>query len=216
MKPVSLPDIDSDICINMFNSHALKLAGPFLQHESKVLERLFHDSQEINNIVVIGSGPLAYGDLAISRGVRYFGIDPFYHASHKSPLINLINDKFENLERQKISEGKTIFVFWFNVAFYINDLFETINRLIKKGDIVFFSSWGSGTKTKILIKKYLKEVYKVGEKHSIIINSRCDEIAQFSLADNLLRRIDGVYKIDSFSNGINDVKIIFTEKNTNN
>ncbi|MBO9480692.1 hypothetical protein [Salinisphaera sp. G21_0] len=202
--------MDSHIAQNMLNSQSLRLTAPYLQHESGVLQNLIISDTKINNMVVVGSGPLTFRNLAISHDIGYYAVDPFYRVNSDANVINFINLHFESITRSQITKENVIFVFWFNVAFYIKDFSESVRRIVRKGDILFISSWGNGIQSKALLKKYLKSVYQTRDEGTIEI--MVDNILKFrpveSLADWLCEK---KCKIDQYSNAFNDINIIFTD-----
>ncbi|WP_257296771.1 hypothetical protein [Endozoicomonas sp. YOMI1] len=204
------PMMDSHIAKNMLNSQSLRITAPFLQHELSILQNLIIGDTKINNMVVVGSGPLTYRNLAILHNIGYYAVDPFYRVNSDANAINMINLHFESITRNQITKENVIFVFWFNVAFYIKNFAESVRRTVRKGDILFISSWGNGIESKALLKKYLKSVYQTKDERMIEI--MVNEILKFCPVESLSDWLcENKYKIGQYSNAFNDINIIFTE-----
>ncbi|MBO9494091.1 hypothetical protein J7438_08330 [Thalassotalea sp. G20_0] len=202
--------MDSHIAKNMLNSQSLRLTAPYLQHESAVLQNLIVGDTKINNMVVVGSGPLTFQNLAILHDIGYYAVDPFYRVNSDTNVINNINLHFESITRSQITYENVMFVFWFNVAFYINDFAESVRRIVRKGDILFISSWGNGIESKALLKKYLQSVYQTQDEGTIEI--MVNKILKFCPVETLSDWLcEKKYKIDQYSNTFNDINIIFTD-----
>jgi hypothetical protein len=55
--------------------------------------------------------------------------------------ITLLEKKFGDVHTDELPSGNSIYVFFFNILGYIDEPVSIINRLLKKGDILFISSW---------------------------------------------------------------------------
>ncbi len=191
--------------LKMFTPSALRMADPFLEHESSILEVVVESSPSLKNMVVVGSGPLAYSGYA-NGNILYVGVDPYFHIEcGQLENITSIKGSFEDLTRDDLREGPTIFVFWFNVFFYLEDPYRALNSILRNGDIVIHSTCSRDPKGKMTINRYFEEIYRGSSQ-----NYR-NTIEKISACQ---KRIGGkiflAKKIENFSNGINSVEVVYT------
>lgn len=127
------------------------------------------DTQGVESVVVVGAGPFIHLNTVLEHQKKYIGIDPCLYA----PVINsnkilVFNSFFEDVKREQLSlsEDNFIFLFCFNVMFYLERPEEHIKRLLEKGDIVIISQWSCSDYAVSLMKKYFHYVYKNEKKES--------------------------------------------------
>ena len=178
----------------------LNLAKPYLAEERQSLLALMEKEHLYSNslFIAIGAGPLIHLDVAISYNQTYVGIDPlineFINKLVKIPAngITIINKTLEEVNKCELPLGRQLFVFLFNVISYINDVAEHVNRLVRPGDFVFFSTW---SKTKESNKN----------KHDYFQHVNCEKLPfsekrNFMVsiidADALISRIEGVKQVE--------------------
>lgn len=152
--------------LNMYSPKALIAASVFLEHEKKVLTELIKKNPSINNMVVIGSGPMAYLSLATAFNKKYIGVDPFYRMrASDNQNVFYFDCKFEALQRSQLPGGSCLFIFWFNVLQYLDAPQITIDALVRPGDIFFHSTWSSHRQADNSMRSYFREVYKNTQYH---------------------------------------------------
>jgi hypothetical protein len=104
----------------MYNNCALSAAETYLHHEEETVIELLDKTPSIKNLVVIGSGPAAYRQIADDYGCQYIGIDPYYPLNRENdPNIIFFDCPFESIKRNQLPDGPCLFLFWFNVLHYL-------------------------------------------------------------------------------------------------
>ena len=113
-----------------------------------ILENLI--DKELHQLVVIGAGTLSYVEVATSLRINYVAVEPLINFYIQKELlfvlkqqsnISIIPENFGEFKENKLREGKRIFMFVFNVFAYIPNPIDKINQYLKKGDIIFISTW---------------------------------------------------------------------------
>lgn len=149
----------------MVHSDALQKASPYLDEEAAVLEDLLksHKTTASMTFCLIGGGTYHYFDLATQYTKKYFLIEPFpprnspVHVDQKR--VTLFPGTFEKYCTETLERrGNTIYVFWFNVVRYIENLVSSINQIVKEGDILFFSEWNETEKAEQVRTEYVNYV----------------------------------------------------------
>ena len=169
-------DDQKEAIYRMFSPLALKIANPYLDEEEIAVTEIMSNIDS-TNLIVIGGGYLKYLPIAAQYSKRYIVIDNhlsiFINDSIKyllnsNPNIALINKKYEDLRSADLPSNNSLYIFTFNVISYINDPVYHIKRLIKKGDVVFISSWNPGAQT--IFEKYTNHVFNTTNHPKIDID----------------------------------------------
>jgi hypothetical protein len=192
----------------MFTREALASAEAFLRFEELTLKKTLDDFPVIKNLVVIGSGPLAYRYLISrkSRQLFYVGIDPYYQvAGEMAPHTFLIDQLFEDVQRSGWRRGASLYVFWFNVLFYITDPVFHLNRLLRPGDIVFNSGWSTKPSALPVMEDYFSHVYHDATQ---LVQPIIKQITTHQ--PRLKNQLRCCPTVQHFSNGINNVELLFS------
>lgn len=151
----------------MFSPQGLNMVEPYLKEEENILENyvLANIYEKIQNIIVIGAGPLRYLEIASLK--NYIAIDKYLDSFLNKNLkamikgkknISLINKSFEVVEPNELPAENSLYIFTFNVISYINDLERSINKLIGENNIIFISGWNKMAHS--LMSNYLHYVYQ--------------------------------------------------------
>lgn len=157
----SITKNEYDLFQRMLSNTAISTASLYLKHEKKVLVDILRSAADIENVVVVGAGPFIHLSAILEHQKNYIRIDPCSSTPTVScnKIINF-NSFFENIKRDQLPEGKLIFLFCFNVLFYLDQPEKHINRVLRKGDIVMISQWSDTDYAASLMKKYFHYVYK--------------------------------------------------------
>lgn len=119
-------------------------------------------NKEQYQLAVIGAGALSYVDLAIRKQIEYVAIEPLINLYIQKELLFLVKQQanvsvipkcFGDFSPAELKRKNRIFLFTFNVFAYIDDPIERINRYIKRGDILFISTWNLHSKQALDIRK---------------------------------------------------------------
>lgn len=147
--------------LRMYSRKALHNARWYLKHEQHVLETLLLEHSYIDHVVVVGSGPNAYLELAKQFSKTYIGIDPYYpiHVSNDHTII-YFDSPVENIQRAQLPSGVCIFIFWFNVLHYLSNPEQAIAQLSRPGDVIVHSTWSAQSDARLAMNLYFKEVYR--------------------------------------------------------
>ena len=160
---------------DMFSDLALEKANAYLNEERLILEKLVRDTPKTRNMnfCVVGGGPFSYLSLASKYFNKYTLIDPHLHCFmnetflksmeklEKIKCIECIEKSFEDYCQTystSFTPTNTFYVFWFNVISYIQNPIEWLNQIVKPGDIVFISKWGSSEIAQKTLKNYFERV----------------------------------------------------------
>jgi len=138
----------------MLSEEAIEKAGPYLREEQTILENYLAENICLRsmNCCVVGGGSFHYLLQALSFAKTYTLVEPFLNLYvsdetlmkiKKSEKIKYFDIDFETFCRKSNNccSESTLYIFWFNVILYINNPIEMINKIIKKGDIIFVSGW---------------------------------------------------------------------------
>ncbi len=187
----------------MFKEDAINVAEPFLNYEKYILSNLLSNLDPNIKILVIGAGNNQYQNLVNKYKLNYSGLEPFYTSpDHSESIIKL---DFENFDRHNFTEGNTFFIFWFNVAFYINSIEKHIERLVNPGDILFFSGWSNSQKAKRIMAEYFSQVFV-----DVDVDSHVLKINEFYLNQILKTwKEEQAIRHEKFSNNICNIDIFF-------
>lgn len=145
----------------MYSRKAIYGARWYLKHEYNVITTLLSQHAEIDNAVVIGSGPNSYLELVKRFNKNYIGIDPYYHvpeANHRD--IFYFDLPFESIQRAQLPPGSCLFIFWFNVLHYLSDPKQSIIELSRPGDLILHSTWSAHLEANLAMNFYFKAVYR--------------------------------------------------------
>jgi hypothetical protein len=143
------------------------MAKPYLNEEENIIKNyvLANTYDKLKNIVVIGAGPLRYLNIApkknyvaIDKYLNYFLNKDLKSVIKGSENISLINKPFEEVDRDDLPAGNSLYIFTFNVISYINDIERSINKLIGENNIIFISGWNKMAHS--LMSNYLHYVYQ--------------------------------------------------------
>lgn len=181
----------------MLHQEVISIAQSFLSFEHQILSELLRKTRESSTVIVIGAGDHHYEQLTKKYNLRYIGIEPYL----KRKLSPIIQKKLEDFYLKKNYEN-TIYIFWFNVAFYIDSLEIHLERLTKSGDIVFFSSWKKTQEAKTLMKKYFSTIYQDPIDH-------INKINRFCIQDSIKKWKKKTKNQEVYSNSVCNIDIFF-------
>jgi len=210
LKLELIPQVTSKVpChfLNMYKPQALKAACHFLTHEKSIIRQLLGLNPQINNVVVIGSGPMAYLSLVQEYNKKYVGIDPYFPIkTMNNQSIYYLEHGFEDIERNQIPTGPCLYVFWFNVFHYVKAPAQTINRLSQPGDMVLHSTWSAHPEADFHMKSYFREVYRDSQlnyQHAITeIRTKNNDL-------NLTSNLNGIIHDEHYENNINCCDVFY-------
>lgn len=160
----------------MQSETALALTAPYHVEELEALEKYLTKQAEngapFDNFVAIGCGNLRYMDVALRFCKTYTAVEPnlreridegqqAYLEAHSG--IRILSKGFEDVQREDLPEGKTLYFFLFNVFPYIDDALAAQKRLVGAGDGVIISAWNADNFEARRLQKtyydYLTEAY---------------------------------------------------------
>lgn len=160
-----LKDIEDSYFVRMMLPDAEKKAELYVKEERNALLQLISSTDKINkkNFVVIGAGTLWYLELVFEKVKMYIAVEPladtfvqkqvnFILSKHNN--IKVIGKELGKFKEDEIPNDNSIFVFHFNILAYIPNPIIKINKYLKKGDILYFSTWNTSDKAKQIRKKY--------------------------------------------------------------
>ncbi len=158
-------NIDENYFFRMMSPQATKLTTQYDREEQNNLAKLFKTLPNLKsiNFIVVGAGPLWSIELAFSRVKNYIAIEPlsnlfiqkqFSFLIKQFPHIQIINKKFQDVSKEKLPQGKSIYAFIFNIISYMENPIVYINKLIRKGDILYISTWNNTKEAKEIRRKY--------------------------------------------------------------
>lgn len=193
--------------VRMFSQNALLLADTYLTHEKEIVTAVLKQNPLIENLVVIGSGPAAYLEIAQDYQCRYIGIDPFYHLKEADGVQIIYFDcPFNEIQRSQLPSGSSLFLFWFNVLHYLTEPAKTLAKIVKAGDIIVYSTWSFEKETTPSMKAYFLEVYKDSAYHyQQVIN----QIKNNNNQDYLIKELNMVKKHIKEDNQVNSCTIFY-------
>ncbi|MGY3860854.1 hypothetical protein ACW5WN_04485 [Aeromonas lacus] len=192
---------------SMFSEDAMLIAKDFLTHEKQELKNLFVKEKDIDNIIVVGSGNGHYSDIAFNNNVKYIGIEPNYNVPTKEREgFHIVKKPFESISHHDLSRGKNLFVFWFNVSFYIDNYGDKLNELLRGGDVIFNSTWSRCKEGASVMDAYFKQVYIKYHSPFEYKNTVSEIINTQPL---ISRKIKNYTNMEIISNNINTIEIIY-------
>lgn len=162
-----LKEIEDNYFVRMMLPDAEKKASPYIEEERLNVMNLLkqiENAQEMN-FIVIGAGTLWYIELVYDQVKTYIAIEPLAdifiqkqlrYLLTKHPNIKVIDKELGDFESSDLPSNNSVFVFHFNILAYIPDPLEKINKYIKKGDIIYISSWGTSEKARTVRKNYFE------------------------------------------------------------
>jgi len=150
----------------MLSPKGLEIAEPYLKEEENILKNLVLKNalHGIENIIVIGAGPLRYLEMALNK--NYIAIDKFLNVFLRDNLrtsiqnninITLINKSFEEVKKDELPNKNCLYIFTFNVISYINNFLLHANKIFHQGNIIFISGWND--KGQELMSDYFNYIY---------------------------------------------------------
>lgn len=140
----------------MMEPSSIKLAKPFLNEEREALIK-FLDSLKASyyNLCFIGDAIYLYCEIANKYAENYLVIDPMARLNTPGKVIF---KQFQEIQMEELPVGKNVFVFPFNVLYYIPDPIKELKRLTKKGDSIFISGWNNTSKAVHVMSRYFTHI----------------------------------------------------------
>lgn len=157
--------LQSDYFVRMMLPDAEKRADSYVSEEKISLAKLLSKTKDIDNrnFVVVGCGTVWYIELSYSKAKKYIAVEPLAEIFlpkqirfilEKQKYIKIIGKPFGNFPKKELGDLNSVFVFHFNILSYIPDPVNKINKYLRKGDILYISSWNSTEEARIARKKY--------------------------------------------------------------
>lgn len=158
------PTVNDEYFVRMMLPIIKKEAHCFEAEEKLLLLKLVSSlsNKEQYKLAIIGAGTLSYVEIAIMQKIDYIAIEPLINLYiqtellfliEQQPNVSIIAENFGEFSANKLGKTNHIFTFIFNVFAYINNPLEKINKYLKKGDILFISTWNLHSEKAIKIKK---------------------------------------------------------------
>lgn len=164
-NPAQLEHLQSDYFVRMMLPDAEEKAYPYVHEEQRILTKLLKSigNTARYNFVVIGSGTMWYIELVYGKVKKYIAVEPladiflprqirFMLKQHEN--IKIIGKEFGRFSKSDLGDFNSIFVFHFNILSYILDPIRKINKYLKKGDILYISSWNRKEEAARVRKEY--------------------------------------------------------------
>lgn len=193
--------------IKMYSQSALSAAQEYLSYEKKVVISVLQLNPLIKNLVVIGSGPGAYLDLAYDYECQYIGIDPFYRLKKENQKNIIYFDcSFNEIHRAQLPEGSCLFLFWFNVLHYLKDPVQALIKITQAEDIILYSTWSFKNDITQYMKSYFREVYR-DSTHCYQQAIQC--IREQNYEDSLFRELAAIKNYTTYDNQINRCTVLY-------
>jgi hypothetical protein len=221
MKPLTeTPEpgsVDDEYFYRMLSPQALTLSAPYNNEESEELERCLCQYAGIKdmNFIAIGGGELWELRKALKYTARYVCIEPLANIfindsvkflTEQHDTISIVAKKFGAVMAEDLPSGNSFFMFLFNILAYINDPIESINRLLRQGDILFMSTWANTPEAHRTRMSYFEFL---NEDQEIII----DPAASVGLAhfDNFpFEKLRFYKRHERIKGAVTDILIIYT------
>ncbi len=157
--------VGEDYFHRMMSPEAALLARPYDREEIVQIKSLLAELPNCAqmNFVVVGAGQLWYMPTTFKKVAHYIAIEPlgklfvtkqFRFLIKQFDTITLLEKKFQDVEPLDIPEGSSVYAFIFNILAYIDHPIKNINRLLKKGDVLFITSWSNRDEAKKVRRKY--------------------------------------------------------------
>lgn len=168
-ETLQLKDAKNSYFIKMMMPDAEKKARLYIQEEKNAITHLLSSTKNLNtmNFIVVGAGTLWYIELAFEKVKNYIAIEPLANAFIQKQLnfilskhsnIKIIAKELGKFKKSEIPNNQSIFIFHFNVLAYIPCPIKKINKYLRRGDILYFSTWGNSEKAKKTKKEYFKHL----------------------------------------------------------
>lgn len=142
-----------------------KKAQSYVDEEIKSLSSLMSSVTDLKerNFIIVGAGTLWYIDLVYGQVKNYIAIEPladifiqkqvnFILSMHQD--IAVIDKDFGDFDQRDLPTNSSIFVFHFNILSYLSQPIKKINKYLRKGDILYLSTWNSTPEAKKTRKEY--------------------------------------------------------------
>lgn len=180
-----IKNLKEDYFYRMFSPIAMEISDSYHNEEGRIIEEflLNHSASSSMNFVSIGAGALrhlryalrfTYGYVGVEPSLKHFLNDDIAFLIERNRDITLVNKKFESLDRQDLPFGNCFYVFLFNIFPYLKDPLSVINRFLKKGDVIFLSTWKVTAPAMAIRKKYFD--YLNSFEKDVVINPDKDII----------------------------------------
>ncbi|MCX6745273.1 MAG: hypothetical protein NTX82_07180 [Candidatus Parcubacteria bacterium] len=181
-----LKEVRDSFFVRMMLPDSEEKALLYVEEEKRNLEVMIWHIKNLSkmNFVVIGAGALWYLDLVFGKVKKYIAIEPladtfiqkqvrFVISKHDN--IRVIGKELGSFKKNILPTGGSIFVFHFNILAYISNPMKNINKYIKKGDILYLSTWSNSKKAVKVRKEYFdflglhqfKNVFKIDPKENM-------------------------------------------------
>lgn len=169
IKARNILSYEREIFYKMFSPEGLRLAQSYLDEEEDILKRVIRDKNKhhLENLIVIGAGPLRYLELTVRAKLDYIAIDKhldlFIIDDLKKSLqsilhIEFLNKSFEKLKSNELPKHNSIYIFTFNIFSYLENPVQLINQLIKNENLIFISGWNKEESKSM--DKYINYIYE--------------------------------------------------------
>jgi hypothetical protein len=171
--------INRNYFFRMMSPEASRIAKPYENEEGANLKQLVASLPDIKkmNFIVVGAGTLWYLELAFKKAKQYIAIEPLSRVFVKKQFrfltkqfknISIVEKEFGKVKGSDIPlNNQSLYVFIFNILAYIERPIKNINKLLKKGDVLYISTWAKTKKAKKLRKEYFDYLNSF-EKNNII------------------------------------------------
>ncbi|HSX35468.1 MAG TPA: hypothetical protein VLH84_00875 [Patescibacteria group bacterium] len=146
--------VDDEYFYRMLSPYALKLSEPYNSEENVILERCLEAYPDIAdmNFVAVGGGELWELRRAARYAKQYTCIEPladiFINDSVRYLIeqcsnVSFVPKRFGEVEREDLPQGKSFFMFLFNILAYVEDPVGAINHILQPGDVLFITTWAN-------------------------------------------------------------------------
>lgn len=211
--------VSKDYFYRMLSPQAIKWSNPYNLEEEKLLKQLLLKMVNIRNMnfIAVGAGELWYLKYGLKHAQKYVAIEPsldvflsdsIKYLASQMKSITLINKKFGDVNLNEIPPANSLYVFLFNILAYIENPVQTINKILRQGDILFISSWNhKSTKAKAVRKKYFD--YLNSFEKEVVIDPE-DTIGLCHLDNFPFQKLKYYSKHERIIGKIVDILIIYT------
>lgn len=149
----------------MLSPQALKLSASYTAEEHNTLNNCFriHPETKKMNFVAVGGGELWGLRQARMHTKHYTCIEPLadiYMNDSVRYLVEQLDDisfipkRFKDVTPADLPPGNSLFMFLFNILAYLEEPIESINAVIKPGDILFITTWANTEQAKQVRTSY--------------------------------------------------------------
>jgi hypothetical protein len=214
--PVS-GSVNDEYFYRMLSPYALKLSAPYNDEESKVLEQCLKAFPAIRdmNFIAVGGGELWELRRARQYAKRYVCIEPladiFINDSVKYLVeqfddISYISKRFGEVRRSDLPPDNSFFMFLFNILAYVEDPIESINKVLRPGDVLFISTWANTDEARRIRSAYFNHLNGVGKE--VVIDP--EQTIGLSHLDNFpLEKLTYVKQHERVKGAVTDTLIIY-------